>query len=225
MKAFLFGSIGTIVETSELQRAAFNQAFADHGLDWAWSREDYREMLTVSGGKNRIARYAEARGDTVDATALHAAKSEIFQAQLADQGVIPREGTTALAQQARSQSLKLGFVTTTEPETVRIICQSLLRQDWPEFDVLTSREHGVPGKPDPAIYKIALNALAIAPHEAIAIEDNADGVAAAKAAGIHTVGFPGANTRAADLAADEIVDGDLFAALRPHLSGKLEPTQ
>ena len=33
-KAILFGSIGTIVETSELQRKSFNQAFFEAGLDW-----------------------------------------------------------------------------------------------------------------------------------------------------------------------------------------------
>ena len=35
-KAILFGSIGTIVETSELQRKSFNQAFSEAGLDWNW---------------------------------------------------------------------------------------------------------------------------------------------------------------------------------------------
>ncbi|MFT7179418.1 MAG: phosphoglycolate phosphatase-like HAD superfamily hydrolase, partial [Oceanospirillaceae bacterium] len=38
-KAILFGSIGTLVETSELQRRAFNQAFSEAGLDWNWSEE------------------------------------------------------------------------------------------------------------------------------------------------------------------------------------------
>jgi len=38
-KAILFGSIGTIVETSELQLKSFNQAFSEAGLDWNWSIE------------------------------------------------------------------------------------------------------------------------------------------------------------------------------------------
>lgn len=225
MKALLFGSIGTIVETSELQRAAFNQAFAEFGLSWTWSRDAYQDMLVGSGGETRIARYAETQGDAVDAAAIHARKSEVFQEQLAKQGIAPREGTTALAQQAKTQGLKLGFVTTTEPETVRAICTGLSQQGWPEFDVLPSREDSVPGKPDPTIYRIVLQTLGLTPNEAIAIEDNAEGVAAAKAAGIHTVGFPGANTRARDLAADEIVDDDPFTALRPHLLGNLEATE
>ena len=41
MKALLFGSIGVIAETSELQRQAYNMAFAEHGLDWYWNVANY----------------------------------------------------------------------------------------------------------------------------------------------------------------------------------------
>src|SRR5579875_2388832 len=67
MTAVLFGSIGTLADTSELQREAFNEAFREHGLDWNWSRDEYRELLRDSGGAKRIAAYAQERGDTVDA--------------------------------------------------------------------------------------------------------------------------------------------------------------
>ena len=33
-KAVLFGSIGTLAETSDLQRNAFNEAFKISGLNW-----------------------------------------------------------------------------------------------------------------------------------------------------------------------------------------------
>jgi len=37
-KALLFGSIGSIVETSEIQRKSFNKAFKQYGLDWNWDQ-------------------------------------------------------------------------------------------------------------------------------------------------------------------------------------------
>ena len=83
MSAILFGSISTVADTSELQRAAFNQAFAEHGLDWTWDRDDYRAMLATSGGRSRVAEYARARGQAVDAQAVHATKSALFQKSLA----------------------------------------------------------------------------------------------------------------------------------------------
>ena len=66
-KAILFGSIGTLIETSELQRRAFNQAFAEAGLDWDWNTEEYRRLLTKSGGCERIQDFATRRGSEVNA--------------------------------------------------------------------------------------------------------------------------------------------------------------
>jgi hypothetical protein len=39
-QTILFGSISTVADTSELQREAFNAAFAEHGLDWRWDPDD-----------------------------------------------------------------------------------------------------------------------------------------------------------------------------------------
>ncbi|MFN6978658.1 MAG: haloacid dehalogenase, partial [Gemmobacter sp.] len=83
MRAIMFGSIGVLAETSDMQRLGFNDAFREAGLDWSWSPQDYRAMLRQSGGQDRIARYAAARGVSVDAPALHAAKTRHFLARLA----------------------------------------------------------------------------------------------------------------------------------------------
>ena len=58
-KALLFGSIGTIVETSEIQRKSFNSAFKIAGLKWNWTKEIYKNLLNKSGGEERILRYAK----------------------------------------------------------------------------------------------------------------------------------------------------------------------
>ncbi len=55
MKSILFGSIGVLVESSEIQRKAFNEAFKEFGLDWYWNVANYIKMLEKPGGLNRIA--------------------------------------------------------------------------------------------------------------------------------------------------------------------------
>lgn len=54
IRAIIFGGIGTLVETSELQRRAFNDAFTAFGVRWHWDRDTYRRLLSVPGGRNRI---------------------------------------------------------------------------------------------------------------------------------------------------------------------------
>ena len=54
IKAVLFGSIGTIIETSDIQRNCFNQAFQKVGLNWYWSKIIYKSMLKKPGGEKRV---------------------------------------------------------------------------------------------------------------------------------------------------------------------------
>ncbi|AIS01463.1 HAD family hydrolase [Streptomyces glaucescens] len=59
-------------------------------------------------------------------------------------------------------------------------------------DCRFSAEDSLPvpaGKPDPAVYRLALDRLGIAPDQAVALEDSASGVASAVAAGIATTGL------------------------------------
>ena len=58
MKAVLFGSIGTLIETSDIQRKSFNDAFKREGLNWYWSRKTYSKLLKKSGGIRRIEDFA-----------------------------------------------------------------------------------------------------------------------------------------------------------------------
>ena len=58
MKSILFGSIGVLAESSEIQRRAFNEAFKEFGLDWYWNVANYIKLLQKPGGLNRIADYS-----------------------------------------------------------------------------------------------------------------------------------------------------------------------
>ena len=62
LEALIFDVDGTVAETEDLHRRAFNLAFARHGLDMAWNEPDYRRLLRTSGGKERIARAIAERG-------------------------------------------------------------------------------------------------------------------------------------------------------------------
>ena len=54
LKAVFFGSIGTIAETSEIQRRSYNLAFKRLNFDCYWNVANYCEMLKIPGGKERI---------------------------------------------------------------------------------------------------------------------------------------------------------------------------
>lgn len=207
MAAILFGSISTLVDTSEFQRRAFNEAFAAHGLDWTWDREEYRSMLSGNGGAQRIADYAQLRGEQVDADGIHATKSEIFQELLKNTPVSPRPGVTDVITAAQANNVKLGLVTTTSPDNVAALLGALPDVSRKTFDVVVDSASVDAGKPDPASYLYALDQLGEDAGSCIAIEDNVGGVKSANAASVTCVAFPNENTAGGDFAqASEVVD-------------------
>ncbi|MDJ0821112.1 MAG: HAD-IA family hydrolase [Paracoccaceae bacterium] len=190
--AILFGSVGTITESSELQRQAFNAAFAEVGLDWRWDAGEYLSMLHMPGGAERIDAYAKAQGAQVDAQALHALKVKHFERMALQNGLTARPGVTRLIDQARGLGVKIGFVTTTGPQTLGLVLGGLARDICAgDFDVILDRSIVKRPKPDPEAYETALSYLDLKPNQVLAIEDTPESAQAALNAGIATVAFPG----------------------------------
>ncbi len=194
MSSVLFGSIGTIAETSEMQRKAYNDAFAEHGLDWTWERADYQKLLPQSGGRDRVADYAKDRGESVDADAVHQTKSRLYQEALAKAPVEARPGVIDTIRRAKADGLKVGLVTTTSPQNIDALTSALNGLDKADFDVIVDVTKVDTPKPDKAPYVWALEQLGEQPGDCAAVEDNAYGVQAAKAAGVAVIAFPGVNT-------------------------------
>ena len=216
MPAILFGSIGTIADTSELQRQAFNQAFKAHKLDWFWDREEYLAMLESSGGKQRIADYAASVGQTVDAQAIHRSKSEYFQKSLAEFQIQPRLGVVETIQGAKNNGLKVALVTTTSQANVSSLIEALRPEiQSTDFNLIVDASSVKSSKPDKAAYVFALEKLGEKSDSCVAIEDNLGGVEAATLADLSCVAFPNENTAHHDFAkAQLLVDRLVFADLQ-----------
>lgn len=201
MAALLLGSIGVLAETSHLQRAAFNAAFAEAGLDWHWSEARYRALLARSGGADRIAAEADRRGASVDVAALHARKSALFQQDLT-RGVPLRPGLAETMQAARDAGDAVALVTTTSRANVTAVLAATGLSEA-DFDLILTGADVADPKPAPEVYTLALSRLGTP--VARAVEDNPDGLRAALGAGLTCTAFPGALHDDADFAGAEAV--------------------
>ena len=184
MKAVLFGSIGVLAETSELQRRAYNTAFARHGLDWHWNIATYCRLLATAGGQRRIRTLAGGALSELKIRQIHETKQDVFEALLAD-GVMPRPGVIEALALAKAAGLRLGFVTTTTPRTLAMIRQALSAHiDFSDFEVITSKADVVMEKPDGEVYDVTLRRLGLHASDAIAFEDTVTSQTSAHAAGL-----------------------------------------
>jgi beta-phosphoglucomutase-like phosphatase (HAD superfamily) len=192
-KAILFGSIGTLIETSELQRSAFNQAFSENGLDWNWSPAQYQDLLKKSGGRQRIEDFAAHQGIEVDAKKLHDEKTKIFDDLMVSGDVLLRPGVASLIDQALDNGIKLAFVTSTSKDNVDAVFQALKNQlHRSNFSFIGNDKMVSNTKPSPDIYLKALSELNLKAEDCVAIEDTEVSMQSALAASIKCIGFPGA---------------------------------
>lgn len=215
--ALLFGSIGSVAETSDIQRRAYNQALKDAGLSWCWDEETYAELLQQAGGKDRLSQLAAATGaglSTEQIETIHARKTELACQEIRENGIALRPGVVELLHYANAQGMKRAFVTTTYAPNIEAIFEGsrgTLSAD--DFDLIVSRIDVERGKPAPDAYMTALSALGTDADTALAIEDTANSVMSAKRAGLTVIATPGALTTnqdfwQADLRLKSLADGD-----------------
>ncbi|MEM1260970.1 MAG: HAD-IA family hydrolase [Pseudomonadota bacterium] len=211
VKALLFGSIGVIAETSDIQRRAYNQALAEAGLDWQWDEAHYRDLLNAPGGRARLRSLAKQTDTSLtddDINTIHARKTEFACSEIVSRGVGLRPGVAALIQSALMRDIAVALVTTTYRENIDAIATAAGSElPLDRFaGVFTVTDADKP-KPAPDIYAVALSGLQVGPDAAIALEDSAASVAAAKAAGVYTIAVPGEFTRGQDFsAADRVLE-------------------
>lgn len=194
LQCLLWDVDGTIAETErDGHRVAFNQAFALAGLDWGWDERRYGELLHITGGRERILADMASRDDVPRdpvareemAARLHQLKNKRYAA-LVDAGHIqPRPGVLALMREARAAGVRQGIATTTSRSNVAALLGRMLGPQWASwFEVVVCGEDVQRKKPDPEVYRQALQQLGLGAHQAVALEDSGPGVAAAVAAGL-----------------------------------------
>jgi HAD superfamily hydrolase (TIGR01509 family) len=212
--ALIFDVDGTLADTEEVHRQAFNDAFSAHGLEYRWSRERYAQLLQVTGGKERLAfffglaplRERERARLLALIPRLHATKTSFYRERL-ERGRVPlRPGVRRLMSEGRAAGVRLAIASTTSPDNVAALLEGAVGIDaLDHFSVIAVGDAVPRKKPAPDIYRLALARLGIAARRAVAFEDSAIGVAAAKAADLLTVATPSDWTRGQDFAAADLV--------------------
>lgn len=211
----MFGSIGTVMETSDVQRRAYNQALKEAGLNWVWTREIYTDLLNQSGGQERLSMLASATGAQLSPQqieAIHARKTKLACDELAANRQGLRLGVAELITWAKARGMKLAFVTTTfQPNIDAVFQSSGGALSAGDFDYVGTRSRVTHGKPSPEAYLAALEALGIAADQAVAIEDTSASVMSAKRAGLQVIATPGELSAGqdlwqADLVCDALLD-------------------
>lgn len=191
LAAVIFDVDGTLVDSERHgHRVAFNAAFAAAGLPYSWDEVSYGHWLSFHGGVRRIDAFLEEVGLPEEqrrkmAPRLHVEKTRLLR-EMIDAGVLPaRPGMADLLDRLGAAGVRLAVATVGSAGWVTHLLGSL----FPDavFEVVVTGSDVTDKKPHPACYLQALAGLGVSADAAVAIEDSATGLKAARAAGLATV--------------------------------------
>jgi len=224
LAALIFDVDGTLAETEEVHREAFNRAFVTEGLPYRWDQTLYSSLLLVTGGRQRIefffAEYTDLTADQIAELAprLHQVKNRHYAEVMADFPIELRPGVAGLLRKARTARLRLAIATTTS----RVNLEGLARRfpddlDLGSFDAVVCGEDVTALKPDPEAYRTALQWLGLPAGRCLAFEDTRNGVESAVGAGLQVVVTPslystGQDFSTANAVLDDLTQFELFGA-------------
>ncbi|SDF17439.1 haloacid dehalogenase superfamily, subfamily IA, variant 3 with third motif having DD or ED [Thermus arciformis] len=218
LKALLFDLDGTLAETEELHREAFNRAFAHFGLPLYWDQDTYARLLWTTGGKERLKRALEEtpgapRLTWEEVAEVHRYKTGVYLELLRTYGVALRPGVRRLLAEAQEAGVKLVLATTTSPENAEAFLEGTGLKG--RFSLVLAGDVVARKKPDPGIYLLAREALGLAPGEGVVVEDSRNGLLAGLEAGFPVLVTPSLYTLDQDFREAQ--------ALLPHLGDRDNP--
>jgi HAD superfamily hydrolase (TIGR01509 family) len=189
-RALIFDVDGTMAETEEVHRRAFNAAFARANAGWCWERDVYKDLLRVAGGKERIRAFDRRHGGSpmlsdAEVAELHRVKTAIYAELIASGGCPLRPGVQALMAIARTRGQRLAIATTTSRGNIDSLLAAALGEQWADnFEVIVAGDEVPNKKPAPDVYLEVLARLELPASQCLAIEDSGMGLIAAMQAGI-----------------------------------------
>lgn len=207
IKAVIFDLDGLIVDTESLQQRAFNQFLGQQGIKYQIGDEEYGKFF-VGVSMQENAKWLTTRlGVWISAEQIRIDQDAIYTSLISDpKNLIARDGLDDLLGYLELGGLTRGVATGSPRHQVEIILRGLKIESCFSA-VVTGSEISRP-KPDPEIYLQAAQALHVDPQRAVALEDSAAGISAAKAAGLHAIAVPNQYTKHQDLShADARLDG------------------
>jgi HAD superfamily hydrolase (TIGR01509 family) len=190
LRAVLFDMDGTLVETEEHWGEALFALAAR--LGGRLSAEARRATVGSSMRTSMEILYRDLGVTRTEADLVADARwVEDTTAVLLSEEISWRPGAAELLLSVRDAGLATALVTTT-PRRIADIVLTSIRGDLGSdpFDLTICGDEVPARKPDPAPYRMAMDALGVLPGECVVIEDSQAGIAAGLAAGSAVLGVP-----------------------------------
>ena len=209
-RAVLWDLDGTLVDSAEFHWLSWRDTMAAEGITIT-----YQQFLDSFGQKNDriLPGWLGPGADAGRIRRIGDAKEAEYRRLAGVHGLTPLPGAASWVRRLHSQGWQQAIASSAPRENVSVMLRALAVDGM--FEAIVSAEDVSRGKPDPQVFLAAAGRLGIPPDRCIVVEDAAVGVAAARRAGMRSIGVNRTVMLDADLAVSSLEDlpGDAFDCL------------
>jgi HAD superfamily hydrolase (TIGR01509 family) len=204
LKALIFDFDGVIIDSETPDYLTWQELFGQFSSDLPL--EVWEKGMGASSSAFDPLEYLENQVNlTLDKGTLRGQRLNIYRKIVDKQPILP--GVRAAMSRANQMGLKVGVASSAGREWVH---GHLTRLGLDRFvEVVCTGDEVEKAKPDPQLYRLALQRLELGPHEALAIEDSPNGIHAARQAGLFCIAVLNPVNRNLSLKAASLVVGSL----------------
>ena len=215
--ALVFDFDGLIVDTEGPIFESWQRIYRERGQELP--RERWLTIIgTASGPFDPLLDLGQRTGDKLDRQELDNLEQLYYKEATSMQQLLP--GVEKYLADARRLGLKMAIASSSGSNWVMEHLERFGIHD--HFDAIVCREDVTRTKPDPELYRVALDRLSVSPNETIAFEDSTNGIRAAKAAQLFCVAVPNPLTADLDLSEADVRLPSLDATSLDELIGRAE---
>ncbi|MDP3645236.1 MAG: HAD family phosphatase [Bacteroidota bacterium] len=191
IKAIIFDMDGVLVDSEPFHVEIEKQQFLLNQL--SVSDEEHHQYMGVASDVmwRQIAERHSLNVSVEEITGQNRVESIRFFTELNEIPVMP--GLVDLLEKLKQKNYPMAVASSSFPEIIEIILQRTGLRKY--FQVVVSSQEAGKSKPEPDVFLLAARKLKMRPKDCLVIEDSANGIKAAKSAGMRCVAYqsPGVN--------------------------------
>ena len=187
MRSFIFDFNGTLYQDCPMHLAAWGRFYEKYGVPFT---EELFYKYMCGPPNDEIIRRMLGDGPSDEAVQRMSEEKELYYRQIvrddpALQHLTP--GADEMLDLLKARDVPCAIATGSIKSNVDFYMDTLHIDRWFDYDHIFHAHEGIPGKPDPAIYRLAMEKLGYAPENTVVVEDGLAGIQSAVGAGVKTI--------------------------------------